>query len=226
MNSKRQPGRDPSALQKRRREKWESKWASDNYNPNWAGRGVAAEIIEIKQSGELPVNGRVLDIGCGLGEIAAFFAEHGYQALGIDLAESAVERARARYSQYDNLAFKAVDITDVDELGDDKFDIMVDRGCLHTIPNTLIPAYVSNVSKLAADNARLIIFTRAFRKQNRLSRLLLGEWIEEKYLIRRISRIFADRFQLVSYARTHIGRPGDPASVARMPGMMYQLVRI
>lgn len=226
MPSTRQSNHDPSALRKRRRAKWESKWSSDNFNPEWVGRGIPAEIVEIRQSGVLPVNGRVLDIGCGLGEIAAYFAEHGHQAVGIDLAESAMGQARAKYSRYDNLEFKAADITDINTIDDDKFDILIDRGCLHTIPESLVPAYVNNVSNLSSGNARLIIFARAFRRQNRLRRLLMGEWIEKKHRVRRISRIFAGRFQLVSYARTHLGQPDDLASIARMPGMMYQLVKI
>jgi 2-polyprenyl-3-methyl-5-hydroxy-6-metoxy-1,4-benzoquinol methylase len=226
LKTTKQSSCDPSALRKRRQERWESKWARDNFNPKWAGRGITAEITELAQSGVLPVNGRVLDIGCGLGEIAAHFAEHGHQAMGIDLAETAVAEARSRHSGYDNLEFKAADITDIDSLGDSRFDILIDRGCLHTIPESLIPDYVNSVSKLSSENAHLIIFTRAFRKQNRLSRLLMGELIEEKRRVRKISRAFAGRFRLVSWDRTHLGRPDDPDSITRMPGMVFRLVKI
>lgn len=226
MSTTKQSSRDPSALRKRRQERWESKWTRDNFKPKWAGRGIAAEIVELEENGVLPVNGRVLDIGCGLGEIAAYFAGHGHQATGIDLAETAVGEARRKHSGYANLEFKAADITDVASLGDTKFDILIDRGCLHTIPESLLPDYVNSVSKLSSDNAQLIIFTRAFRNQNRLTRLLMSERIEEKRRVRKISTTFAGRFRLVSWDRTHLGRPDDPDSISRMPGMVYRLVKI
>lgn len=39
--------------------------------------------------------GRVLDVGCGRGDLAAAFARHGFEACGIEPSETAVEAARA-----------------------------------------------------------------------------------------------------------------------------------
>ena len=40
------------------------------------------------------------------------------------------------------------------------FDWIVDRGCLHGIPEPLCAGYVSNVAAWAKDDARLLLFCR------------------------------------------------------------------
>jgi SAM-dependent methyltransferase len=42
---------------------------------------------------------RVLDLGCGNGSNARFFAQQGYQALGIDISPSAIDIARAWFAE-------------------------------------------------------------------------------------------------------------------------------
>jgi ubiquinone/menaquinone biosynthesis C-methylase UbiE len=44
--------------------------------------------------GMVPRSGRVCDIGCGPGQIARFLAEHGADAMGIDISQSMVDTAR------------------------------------------------------------------------------------------------------------------------------------
>ena len=50
-----------------------SEVGADDFSPKWANRGVSPEIVEAVKTGWLPSAGPVLDIGCGLGEIAAWF---------------------------------------------------------------------------------------------------------------------------------------------------------
>ncbi len=45
------------------------------------------------------LRGRVLDVGCGTGEHALMAAEAGCEAVGIDIAPSAIRLARAKASQ-------------------------------------------------------------------------------------------------------------------------------
>ena len=46
----------------------------------------------------LPEGGRVLDLGCGMGEpIAAYLISHGFSLVGVDYSAPMIERARARY---------------------------------------------------------------------------------------------------------------------------------
>lgn len=217
---------NPAKLREARRRKWERKWCREEFEPNWSGRGIAKELVELRQNGWLPASGSVLDIGCGLGEIAAWFARQGHEAVGVDIAQAAVDRATLMHVDQPGLKFIKLDITNTNNLPDRKFDILVDRGCLHTIPDALVPAYFTSICRLSAPNARIVLFTRAFRKQGKSGTPLQDESQEERQLVSRVKETFKDAFQLEAYSRTSLGRPEDPQSLSEMPGIMFKLVNV
>jgi SAM-dependent methyltransferase len=69
----------------------------------------------------------VLDLGCGDGTTAVPEAQRGANVLGVDIARNLVEagNARARSLGLDNLRFQEGDATDLGELADDSFDLLV-----------------------------------------------------------------------------------------------------
>jgi SAM-dependent methyltransferase len=78
------------------------------------------------------IRGRVLDVGCGTGEHAIFFAGLGNEALGVDSAPLAIERARRKAVKRRSLAkFLVGDALHLDRLGQ-RFDTITDCGLFHT----------------------------------------------------------------------------------------------
>ncbi len=69
----------------------------------------------------------VLDLGCGDGTTAVPAAQRGANVLGVDIAENLVEagNARARSLGLSNCRFQQGDASDLNELGDDRFDLVV-----------------------------------------------------------------------------------------------------
>lgn len=69
----------------------------------------------------------VLDLGCGDGTTALPEARHGANVLGVDIARNLVEagNARAQSLGLANLSFQEGDATDLHELEDDRFDLVV-----------------------------------------------------------------------------------------------------
>jgi ubiquinone/menaquinone biosynthesis C-methylase UbiE len=70
---------------------------------------------------------RVLDLGCGDGTTALPEARLGANVLGVDIAKNLVDagNARARAESLTNCRFQEGDATNLHELGDDAFDLVV-----------------------------------------------------------------------------------------------------
>ncbi|MBD5548275.1 MAG: methyltransferase domain-containing protein [Lachnospiraceae bacterium] len=78
---------------------------------------------------------RVLDIGCGEGKDAIFFAKCGYAVTAFDISEQGIEKAKrlAEYNKVEVGFFKA-DI--LDYRPDSEYDIIFSSGALHIISPT------------------------------------------------------------------------------------------
>jgi ubiquinone/menaquinone biosynthesis C-methylase UbiE len=86
---------------------------------------------------ELPAEPRILDAGCGTGEITSRLAElyPSARVLGVDIIDKHLELARSRYANLKpRLAFERQSIFELDA-ADDTFDLTVCRHVLHSIPH-------------------------------------------------------------------------------------------
>jgi SAM-dependent methyltransferase len=110
---------------------------STTINPNKAlwEKGDFTRIAEsMRESGEALVTTlgitdglEVLDLGCGDGTTALPAARLGANVLGVDIASNLVEagNARAQSLGLDNCRFQEGDASDLSELEDDSFDLVV-----------------------------------------------------------------------------------------------------
>jgi SAM-dependent methyltransferase len=106
-------------------------------NPNkalWEKGDFTRIAASMRESGEALVeelaitNGlEVLDLGCGDGTTALPAARRGANVLGVDIASNLVEagNARAQSLGLTNCRFQEGDATDLHELEDDRFDLVV-----------------------------------------------------------------------------------------------------
>jgi len=78
---------------------------------------------------------------------------------GIDFAQPAIATAEAAHPDVRGLRFEVVDICRraPDE---GRFGVMLDRGCLHTVPAGLRPDYVRNAAAAAVPGARFLLLFR------------------------------------------------------------------
>lgn len=99
---------------------------SDNYcGVNLASIGAIMTLLP-------PPPARILDMGCGGGWTSVFFARHGYEVIGQDIAQDMIELARenqARQSTELNLTFVCADYESMTM--DGTFDAVVFFDCLH-----------------------------------------------------------------------------------------------
>jgi SAM-dependent methyltransferase len=122
--------------------------------------GMPATTLVAKVEGDAPLSrGRALDIGCGGGRNSVYLARRGWQVTGVDVVPRALGRARRRAAAADvSPTFLQGDVTRLRETGiGGHFDLLLDFGCLHTIPPPRRDAYVDGVTAAAAPGATLLM---------------------------------------------------------------------
>ena len=104
--------------------------------PPWDIGVPQPAFVELEESGA--IEGRVLDIGCGTGELALFLSQRGHAVVGIDVVEAAIQQARekararglsARFEVADILDFGTPGFPDLGGF----FDAVVDTGFFHSL---------------------------------------------------------------------------------------------
>ncbi|OPY36426.1 MAG: tellurite resistance protein TehB [Methanoregula sp. PtaU1.Bin051] len=112
--------------------------------PPWDIGRPQKEFIELVRRGE--VTGPVLDIGCGTGENALFFAAEGFEVWGIDATPLAVEKAQEKAAAR-NLAvqFRILDALSLTRLGR-TFGTVTDSGLFHTLSDENRPVFTENLA--------------------------------------------------------------------------------
>lgn len=111
-------------------------------DPNFVGWNSADDVADVWRHSWLPLlqkkafpqQGKLLELGCGAGNLSICFAQAGYTITGVDIAPTAIEWARDNAAKANaNIDFIQADILQLSNIADDSFDIAVDGHCLHCI---------------------------------------------------------------------------------------------
>lgn len=90
----------------------------------------------------LPKNGKVLDVGCGVGVDSAYAQINGFKVVGVDMSEKMLEIARS--NNY-NVDFRLEDIRNV-EFGKNEFDGIIASCSLIHFPKEEVPKTLKRLS--------------------------------------------------------------------------------
>lgn len=112
-------------------------------SPPWDIGGPQPAFVKLAEAGKL--QGQILDVGCGTGEHVMLAARHGAVAMGVDIAELAIERARAKAEERGiSATFQVADVLHLDQLGR-QFDVITDSGVFHVFDDEQRPVYVDSL---------------------------------------------------------------------------------
>ena len=120
--------------------------------PPWDIGRPQKEFIELVRRGE--ITGSVLEIGCGTGEHALFFAGEGHEVWGIDSAPLAIQKAKEKAAGRKlPVHFCVLDALDLSRLTR-KFDTATDSGLFHTLSDEDRPVFVDNLAAVLSPGGK------------------------------------------------------------------------
>lgn len=126
----------------------------------WQRPHPPSDLVELVEGPTALRAGRALDLGCGTGTDSVYLAGHGWQVTGVDLVPRALAIAERRAKTAGVAArFVAGDVTHLPALGiGEGYQLIVDFGCFHTLPEDQRPAYVAGVTRIAGTDATLLLY--------------------------------------------------------------------
>jgi len=104
--------------------------------------------------GEVRPEDRALDVGCGTGDFTAAMARAGADAIGVDVAEAALRRARSRHP---GVEFRLVPLDGPLPFEDGSFELVWASEVIEHVADTA--RWLSEVRRVLAPGGRLLVTT-------------------------------------------------------------------
>ena len=102
--------------------------------------------------------GRALDLGCGTGTNTIYLAQNGWRVTGVDFVAQAIRLARRKAHQAGvDVTFLHQDVTRLEDLSG-SFDLILDIGCLHSLPAAEKRMYAGRVLELLAQPGCFLLY--------------------------------------------------------------------
>lgn len=162
---------------------WAPLWGKVDQTPK--------DLAEIVENGRVQP-GKSLDVGCGTGGIVRYLASHGFESSGVDISSVVIKKAKAKARRFGvDATFKAMSWIDPDGVAglNGPFDLVVDRGCLHSIRPADRAGYVPSLKRVTAPGSHYLLWAFVSR--------VSSDWVKQT---------FSDAFELLDEHPVGVGR--------------------
>ena len=108
---------------------------------------------------ESPTPGRVLVVGCGLGDDAEELSRRGFKVTAFDLSQTAVQWCRERYPD-SAVVYEAADLLDPPQSWRGGFEFVVEIYTVQSLPLSMRDETIRTVKQLVAPRGCLLVIAR------------------------------------------------------------------
>jgi 2-polyprenyl-3-methyl-5-hydroxy-6-metoxy-1,4-benzoquinol methylase len=206
----------------RQRDKWQRTWADPDFRPAWQPKQLPEELHAAIAEQWFPRGATLLDVGCGSGQLAAWLADCELHVTGVDIAPAAIERARRVHGATPHgPRFEVADMCGpLPALG--QFQLLVDRGCLHVIPEHDHAAYAANAAALTAPSGRFLLLYAVDKRRNPDAG---AEETLRRRALAHLREVFTDRFDIDRVAPAVLPRAFDDTEAHDVPAIALWMTR-
>jgi SAM-dependent methyltransferase len=181
-------------------------------------------IVSLERSGG--IHGRVLDPGCGTGEHTIHLTRLGYDVVGIDSSEHAIEQARANAAQRGVTArFEVADALQL--MPDQAYDTVVDSALFHIFGAEERTRYVRSLHRACRPDARVHVLALSDRGPGfgpQISDTVIREAFGERWVVEDLQ---PSSYRGVIVHDTHAAALGRPVGdVVDLPAWLARARRI
>jgi 2-polyprenyl-3-methyl-5-hydroxy-6-metoxy-1,4-benzoquinol methylase len=162
---------------------------------------------------------RVLDVGCGEGQLTAAIADAGYQVLGVDVAEEPLRRARSRHAELELLR---VEPGGEWSIADASFDAIWSGGTIEHVADTA--CWLSELRRVLRSGGGLILSTPAHGPLTRLGLALSPARFERHFAPRADHLRFYTRHTLTRLLEDFGFEQVEVSEAGGMPGARRELL--
>ena len=184
------------------------RWLDERYaeRPPWDIGRPQRPFVDLARSGA--IRGRVLDVGCGTGELVLMCADLGLDATGVDVADTALRTARDKARRRGaTVRFLHQDARRPQELGE-RFDTVLDCGLFHMLdPRDRVP-FVDGVRDVLRPGGRYFMMGFSDREPR-----TPGVEVPHRLTRQDVSAAFDGRLRIDSLEPATIEITLDPAGV-------------
>jgi ubiquinone/menaquinone biosynthesis C-methylase UbiE len=125
-----------------------------------SARETLDTIDKALKSGYLPKQGKVIELGCGAGNVALWLADKGYEISGVEISPTAVEWAREKAKAKNIKAdFRVGNVVDLKDYKDNSFDFVLDGHCLHCIIGDDRKQFLKNALRITKSKGTFFVDT-------------------------------------------------------------------
>ncbi len=121
----------------------------------WTSQKPPTELVKLIKEGKIKPC-KVIDVGCGEGRYSVYLAKKGFDVLGIDLSETAIQRSKEYARTVRSKAkFESMDIADLSNLSE-KFDFVFEWALLHHILPPQRQKYAKDISRILKSGGKYL----------------------------------------------------------------------